>query len=212
MFRELPELPHEGILDVGCGTGYILNRLYEIGFRDLLGVDLFIERDLLTSYGVKVMKGEIHDVSDQFKLIMFNHSFEHIWNQLTVLERTKVLLLPNGFCAIQMPVMNEAWKIYRENWCQIDAPRHFFIHTEKSFGILAERAGFEITRVLYNSTSSQFAASELYKIGIPLKKQTKSVVIREIGAKQLRVWEQQATEFNTTCKGDQAIFILRVKV
>ncbi len=39
-------IPGSRILDVGCGTGVLLYSLSNLGFRHLLGVDKFIDRDI----------------------------------------------------------------------------------------------------------------------------------------------------------------------
>lgn len=96
---------------------------------------------------------------------MFHHSFEHISDPLEALETVRSLLAPNGRCLIRVPVVSWARNEYGANWVQIDAPRHFFLHTEKSMEILAEKVGLEITRVEYDSTEFQFWGSELSKRG-----------------------------------------------
>jgi hypothetical protein len=51
---------------------------------------------------------------------------------------------------------------YGDKWVQLDAPRHFFLHTRKSMEIAAEKAGLKIAKVQYDSEEFQFIGSELY--------------------------------------------------
>ena len=48
---------------------------------------------------------------------MFNHSFEHMPNPLTVLQKANALLYKNKYLMIRIPVMGSyAWKKYGINW------------------------------------------------------------------------------------------------
>src|SRR6185437_9012453 len=100
--------------------------------------------------------------------IMFHHSFEHIEDQIGTLAEVKSKLSPNGLCLIRIPVAQWAWRHYGVNWVQLDAPRHFVIHTHESMIMAAEQAGLNIVNVEYDSTAFQFWGSELYRKDIPL--------------------------------------------
>ena len=203
---------HSKILDFGCGTGKPLQVLYHFGFRNLTGADAFIESDIFYPNGVKVYKKRLDELEPAFDLITLNHSFEHLPNPLEALREIGRLLAKDKFALIRIPVAGFAWEKYGTNWVQLDAPRHLFLYTEKSFRFLAEKAGFTVEKVIYDSTAFQFWGSEQYLQNIPLNDErtfkndiSKSLFTQE----QMDAWERQAEELNEQNKGDQASFYLR---
>jgi len=201
------------ILDVGCGAGNLLYSLNEIGFKNLVGVDPYINEGVING-DVKILKKTIHELPDsqKFDLIISNHSFEHIPDQLETLVKVSEMLSEEGIYFIRMPIKTEyIWKRYGVNWVQIDAPRHFFIHTIESFNYLAKRAGLFIKDIIFDSTEFQFLGSEQYKKDIPLLSENscsenpkKSIFT----AKQIREFGKLAKELNMNKQGDQAAFYL----
>jgi SAM-dependent methyltransferase len=198
------------ILDVGCGSGKLLLELSTQGYTKLMGTDPFVESDIDYHNGVKVKKCFLTDMErtsgSTWDLIMFHHSFEHIPNQLETLQAALRLLSPNGTCVIRIPVIGSAWEEYGTNWVQLDAPRHLFLHTEKSLEILSRKAGLKVISVEYDSFEFQFWGSELYRRGISLK--TDGVPWRFFSAKQLRDLKNKSEELNIARRGDQALFTL----
>ena len=76
---------------------------------------------------------------------------------------------------------------------------------------LASRAGLEIRRVFYDSTSFQFWASEQYRQDIPLRAETARAEDEDtciFTDEEISKWEQQAVELNANADGDQAGFVL----
>jgi hypothetical protein len=145
---------------------------------------------------------------------MMNHSFEHMPNQANVLNSLKPILAKGAKVLIRMPVVNEAFYQYRENWVQIDAPRHLGIHSVKSFKLLAQTCGYDILEVFYDSTSFQFTGSEQNRADIAFFEPTSLKINPEksiFKAEQLIEFEKKAVEYNSAGKGDQAGFILSLK-
>jgi len=124
--------PWNSILDVGCGNGGFLTDLYRMGFSDLTGIDKFINKDFVLFHKVHIWKKEIDDLTKKFDLITFHHVFEHMPHQKNVLTSLYNKLDKKGTVIIRIPVKNKAWEIYQEHWVQIDAPRHFYLHTINS--------------------------------------------------------------------------------
>jgi SAM-dependent methyltransferase len=200
------------ILDVGCGSGSLLYSLKQIGFKNLLGIDKFIKEDMVYTNGLRIQKGELQNITGKWDLVMFNHSFEHMSDQLATLQTASKLLTRVGVCLINMPTVSSyAWKIYNTNWVQLDAPRHYFLHSVSSLRLLAEKAGLILKEVFYNSTAFQFWGSEQYLKGIPLRSArsyTENPSNSIFTASQIRRFEQKAKELNLKNQGDMAAFYL----
>ena len=114
------------ILDVGCGPGKLLYNLSISNLKHLLGVDPYIQKDILYDKKLKILKGYIFEIEGQWDLIMFHHSFEHMPNPEETIKYASKLLSKQGVCLIRIPIVSSfAWNYYRENWIQLDAPRHF---------------------------------------------------------------------------------------
>lgn len=201
------------IIDVGCGDGKLLCSLREIGFRNLLGVDPFVERDIDYSNGVRIVKNELANIDGRWDVVMFHHSFEHIFDQRGILNSACRALDDHGTCIIRVPIASSfAWRHYGVNWVQLDAPRHFFLHSIKSMTILAEQAGFYIEHIMFDSTSLQFIGSELY---------LKDMCLFDVNAggikapssffspAELSKFAVKTKLLNNKNDGDQAVFYLR---
>jgi len=195
------------ILDIGCGSGELLLRMYEDGFRHLTGVDPYIKEDIHYKCGITIHKRTLDEMQGKFDLIMLHHAFEHMDEPAEVLKKINRLLDPGGMVLIRIPVANSyAWEKYGVNWVQLDAPRHFFLHTDKSMEILARETGFELTDVVYDSWELQFYGSEKYLRDIPLRDE------RELFSKeQMDQFRNEATRLNQIKKGDSACYYLNKK-
>ena len=202
------------ILDVGCGSGAFLLRLWEAGFRSLQGVDLYVEKHLEYPGGLRVLKGSIGACTGEWDVIMFHHSFEHLPDPLETLKTATGLLAGRGTIVVRMPVVpSYAWERYGVAWVQLDAPRHFFLHSRDSMARLAQAVGLRVERVAYDSTEFQFLGSELYLRDIPLMSQEPGApnYFQESGfaPEEVRKYRRLAEELNASERGDQAAFYLK---
>lgn len=199
------------ILDVGCATGVLLRCLQNDGFTNVTGVDPFVEHANVGD-GLDIRKQGVFEVSERFDLIMLHHTFEHMPAPLEVLRHLHRILDRNRYVLIRIPVADSyAFRTYGVNWAQLDAPRHFFLHTVKSMRILAEQAGFELAHTEYDSDEFQFWASEQYAKDIPLRADNSyatdpanSIFSHE----QILGFQRQARELNVRNDGDSACFYL----
>lgn len=205
--------PNNKILDVGCGKGQLICELYNRGFVNVGGIDRFLPQEINHGYGVKVLKCELSDLqSKSYDLVMMHHVLEHMEEQQKALIDCRNLLKDNGCLLIRIPIIGEAWNIYKENWVQLDAPRHFILHTMKSMGILANDTGFEIRQTIFDSTSFQFLGSELYKRNIPLFSKEHNYEVypfeKLFSKQQILEFEEETKQLNQNGNGDSVAFFL----
>jgi SAM-dependent methyltransferase len=201
--------PEARILDVGCGSGAVLQELHDVGFNNLLGVDPFIAADLEYGNGVRVVKGELSELAEtEWELMMFHHSFEHIPDPLETLKKVAKMLSAQGHCVIRIPVASWAWDNYGADWVQLDAPRHYFLHSEKSLKLLAKEAGLDVRRIEYDSDEFQFWGSELVRRGVPVSSVSPAALREFFGDRELRDYRERSKELNRLGRGDQAAFYL----
>ncbi len=157
------------ILDVGCGQGVTLHRLAELGFCRLTGIDPYLSADSHHP-PVRILAQPLPSLAgESFDLVMFHHSFEHVPNPLEVLCQVRDLLAEQGVCLIRLPIASRGpWRTYGTDWAEIDAPRHFFLHTELSLSLLARDSGLALVHADYEAEPFSYAASEMYRRGISL--------------------------------------------
>jgi SAM-dependent methyltransferase len=211
-FSQCPLQKHMKILDVGCGSGILLKLLYRTGFRQLLGVDPYLPSDTEILPGLILKKQGIEAVGEEFDLIVLNHVFEHIEDGQTFLTNCCHRLKKGGRILLRIPTAGgEAWKIYKENWVQLDAPRHCFLHTTRSLNYIANRSGLTVAKVWNDSTYFQFWGSELYKKGYPLVDENGNPARLEkhFTTRELRMFKSNARHLNKKGSGDQLVALLK---
>ncbi|AXV36706.1 MAG: hypothetical protein CIT01_00100 [Methanobacterium sp. BRmetb2] len=198
------------VLDVGCGHGDFLYKLNRIGFKSLTGIDPYVNNEY-RSKQLKILRRSIDDFNskNKFDLINFNDSFEHLSSQLKTLLKVSEILSEGGICLIRMPIKTEyIWSRYGVNWVQIDAPRHFLIHTLNSFDVLVQKTGLNIVDTIFDSTEFQFWGSEQYKRNITLLDGNMTPNMEIFTKDQIKVFKRHAQELNEKKLGDEACFYL----
>jgi SAM-dependent methyltransferase len=200
------------LLDVGCGQGVLLRQLAGWGFTSLTGADPFVSADLTYPDGVRVLRRALPELQGQFDCIMMHHSFEHMDRPQEVLAAAGRLLAPGGRLLVRIPLCSSAaYREYGADWVQLDAPRHFFLHSRKSMSLLAASCGFSVEKVFYDSTAFQFWGSEQYRRGIALRARDSYAESRKrsmFSTKDIVGFEARAQKLNAEEDGDQAGFIL----
>ncbi|MDR3651981.1 MAG: class I SAM-dependent methyltransferase [Paludibacter sp.] len=192
------------ILDVGCGTGKLLLTMQRFGYKNLTGIDPFNQKDIFYDNNLSIYKKDLFDLDNKFDLIMLNHSFEHMEFPEKVLLKLSTIVEKNGCILIRIPLAGSyAWRKYKTNWVQLDAPRHFYLHTVKSMSILAEKSGLKLDEVKFDSTSFQFIGSEKYLRGYKIT--DKVNIFSKI---QLKAFKKEAIQLNSLNDGDTACFYL----
>jgi SAM-dependent methyltransferase len=191
------------ILDVGCGSGELLRDLRDAGFTRVEGADPFVPEPVAREIGIHPKN--LAEMTGEYDVVMLHHVLEHLPDQLESLRHVARLLRAEGQALIRVPVIGgEAWRRYGVHWVQLDAPRHLFIHTERSLLRIAAAAGLISSGVEYDSTEFQFTGSELYARGIPLTQLSDSY-----SSAALRKFRGAARRLNRERRGDQAVFYFR---
>jgi len=210
-YRRIGLKSSDQILDVGAGGGDHVLELRSAGLK-AFGVDPFLSEDIYFGSGVLVQKGSMAAVNRKFDLVTFHHSFEHIPNQHETFDLLRKILNPDARVLIRIPtVTSDSFDIYQEKWCQLDAPRHLYLHSHKSIRYLANNHGFKVEDIWCDSSDGQFIFSEQYRQGISLY-DSRSYLINKaksiFSPKQLKDFHLRAEVANKNMRGDQICILL----
>ncbi len=212
IYRSIGIKLSDRILDVGSGSGGHVLDLKDAGIQGAVGVDPFIEKDAMLDGDVLVYKKPLAEMTGAFDLITLHHSLEHMPDQFDALTQARRLLAPKGRVLVRIPtVSSDAFERYRENWVNLDAPRHFFLHSHRSLEVVASRAGLTIDRLWCDSTDMQFMGSEQYLKDIPLTDARSAAVNKRGGIftpSQRRAFARQAAHVNRALRGDSICAVL----
>lgn len=170
--RLLNLLPEARVLDVGCGSGLLLLIMYEVGFRNVEGIDPYYPSGRPIGGKIPVHRYTLAEYLSQhpkpYDVLMYHHVLEHVPDPEGELMLAKGLLKPGGWVLVRLPLTGSYhWKHYGIDWFQLDAPRHLSIPSVQGMGILAQRCGYVVEHVGFDALPLHLHASELYQKGIP---------------------------------------------
>ncbi len=160
--RHLPR-PARSYLDVGCGDGRLLRVMELRGLaRDrLFGLELdrrIAER--LRGEGYQVDCARVEDsavVADgSLDLITMFHVIEHVDRPVSTVAKLAGWLAPDGVLAVETPnrASLDARLFRRTFWGGYHFPRHWHLFTTDGVVRLLERAGLELSGVVYQTGHS----------------------------------------------------------
>ena len=208
----LPRGQDTRILDVGAGSGTLIYALDLAGMRNVTGIDPFTGGDRSVGERTRLLRRDLAEIDDEFDLVMFHHSLEHVPDPGETLVQARRLLSPEGRVLVRMPtVASEAYDRYGTAWIGCDAPRHLTIPSRKGMRRLCARSGYDIRSVVDDSNESRFWASEQYRAGVPLVADRSHFVDPRrspFTRRQIHRWQREAAQLNATNRGDQAAWIL----
>ena len=122
--------PRPAVLDVGCGTGRLLQVLSRVELTRYLGVDLSSEavqraRALETPHATfEVGSAETFETSETFDAIVFNEVAYYLRDPARVLARYHERLRPGGLLIVSMfqcPPASWAWRKLGRSFDTVDA-------------------------------------------------------------------------------------------
>ena len=209
--ENIPKDAH--ILDVGSGSGSLLQKLSNLGFQNLIGIDPYIQTELYIKK-TRILNIDLQNLQSNlhFDCIMFHHSLEHMKDQLQALKLAKIHLAKEGVIIIRIPIVSYAFDKYGSNWYSLDSPRHIYINSLKSMKILASNAGLKMKSYYFDSGPEQFIFSESYASDIALSERPNEGFYRKIARNFLspsyQKLRKESEKLNEIEKGDQAVFYL----
>jgi 2-polyprenyl-3-methyl-5-hydroxy-6-metoxy-1,4-benzoquinol methylase len=150
-----PPAPGARVLDIGCGTGVLLERFANSGWEpwglepnadaaataaSRLGLD---ESRILPS---TVEKAQLP--ADSFDLVTMSHVLEHLDDPLQALERARQWLRPGASIRIWVPNMASLEsRLFGRRWFCLDVPRHLQHFEPHTLTLLLRQAGFAVERI-----------------------------------------------------------------
>ena len=192
------------ILEVGSGMTGVIAALASIGFTDLTGADPFLPEDAEAA-GYRLLRKTIDQLQPAYRVVLFNHSLEHMPEPLAALSHARRLLTADGVIVVRVPVVNETWRQHGPNWVELDAPRHLAIPSLSGLQQAAQKAGLRITATVFDSTPFELIGTRLYAQDIPLHDARATAALAGSAPRQLR---KAVAALNREQKSGRACFTL----
>lgn len=139
------------VLDVGCGQGYFLDVLKEIG-ADAKGLDLMdFNIQMCRQRGLNVRKATVELENDgEYDLVTAFDVIEHLSEPSKFFKDVSRILKPGGyFLAFTPNIHSLAFQCLRENVSVLMPYEHLCFYNEKSFRFVADTASIDVVNVDY---------------------------------------------------------------
>jgi SAM-dependent methyltransferase len=164
--------PSLAYLDFGCGGGANLERvrLEHPGWH-FYGLDNSVAACArVAEKGFTIFcddKNEAALPDGFFDVIYMSHVIEHVHDPMATLRRIHRALKPTGTLYVGTPNFDSyAAKLFRSFWYALEVPRHLFLFTPVTLKSLLEKAGFKMTKIVFDSGPKVAIRSLFYVLGL----------------------------------------------
>lgn len=163
----MPPRNNARALDVGCGVGYYVRALRDLGWR-AWGVERSPDRAARANIiGRGTLVADAHDLpfsAATFDALFLWHVLEHLSAPLEGVREARRLLVPGGILLIEVPNLRSLQaRVFGPRWLHLAWDVHYWHFTARHLYLLLEKAGF--TRV--RTWSVPNAAGWTDSAGIP---------------------------------------------
>lgn len=129
--EQLVSLPKGKLLDVGCGSGSMLQIAKDLGW-DVIGLEIDPNAvKAAKAHGLNVIEGgfnHLTQVTDKFDCVICSHVLEHVYEPSTLIDLLTKMVKPKGVLLLSLPnSKSHVRTLYGANWRGIEAPRHLGI-------------------------------------------------------------------------------------
>jgi SAM-dependent methyltransferase len=137
------------LLDVGCGNGWFIAHMRDLGW-DVLGIepDAAAARQAREQRGVPVLVGSVEEARlprGSFDAITLSHVIEHVPDPVETLGQCARLLKPRGKLVVTTPnFLSLGHKAFRGAWLHLDPPRHLYLFSPRAMHRALELAGLNL--------------------------------------------------------------------
>lgn len=136
------------LLDVGCGTGLLLEEALRSGKWNVTGIEpskqaaVYVRQKL----NIPVIQDTFSNAalpSEAFDAIVFWNVLEHTYHPVEDLKKAYSALKPGGWVVIGIPSV-ESWEktVFGPSWVGWELPRHLYLFPQKTLREILEGVGF----------------------------------------------------------------------
>src|SRR3989441_634128 len=149
--HSVPGPPRGLLLDIGCGDGYFLRIMRDLGWT-VQGLEPDPKAAAFArAYGLDIIQSPIERASlpsNAFDVITTSHVVEHVLEPVTFLSVARRALRPDGLLYVFTPNA-ESWghAIFGPSWYPLEPPRHLHIFRPRNLVACAKRAGLQVVDV-----------------------------------------------------------------
>ena len=140
------------LLDVGCGSGNFLKRMYTAGW-EVVGTepDKQATVSLASKDGFQIynsLEELIQGEKQGFDIIVLSHVIEHVIDPINTLVELRRLLRGGGRLLLTTPnALSLGSRIFSSFWRGLEPPRHFNIFSPESLSHALKRAGLMSVKI-----------------------------------------------------------------
>jgi SAM-dependent methyltransferase len=150
--RYIQVLDSGGLLDIGCGSGLLLDIAERHGWR-VRGVESFTAQVA----DRRIIRGSFLEsqIDGRFDCISLIHSFEHMEDPRSCLRRCYDLLKPGGVLLVIVPNFSGAWaRLTAEGWPWLNTKDHAFHYTVEALSSMILKSEFHIEECTTDSSEA----------------------------------------------------------
>lgn len=165
------------VLEIGCGSGYLLNKLQQSGWT-VMGMELspMLASEVRKRLGINVIEADFMEydmpVEERFDLVILRHVFEHLPDPLKAINKLGALAKDNGHIVMEFPnIEAPELKLKRMIWrmglrkykAERDRlPGHANEFCRNSFKYLLNKTGFKLIK--WETYTLKPISNFLYKV------------------------------------------------